>query len=59
MPAMICGQGFTCGKEVQAQRNRPGGRRKPPRIIGGRRASGAIEEVVVAERVRRKKVRDQ
>lgn len=29
-----------CGGEVQAQRKRPGGRSREPRIMGGSRVSG-------------------
>lgn len=39
-PATICGQGVMAGQDVQAKRKRPGGRRQPPRIMGGSRVSG-------------------
>ncbi len=40
MPARACGTHVMFGDEVQANQKRPIGRRKLPRIMGGRRSSG-------------------
>ena len=50
-PAMICGQG-DARREAQAHQKRPGGSKKPPRIMGGRRVSGVeVEEAMAVAKV--------
>lgn len=53
-PATICGYRVMNGENVQAKRRRPGERRQPPKIMGGRRVSGVR---VSKETVRVKAVR--